>query len=346
MMAELMRYRLHKLFVGQRFNELLGVGEPWRLREAAEEQLRNIIELTWTEYKDEPTPEKLEELKGVVRALYDQVINSMSWVQHLSHWEHMKMLPFPTSPTAIELWMRDRIENLVHDETAPWWQELPRPPASQVTAIRRAKCSTKKMDIWLTMYPILSTLEHASIDVSHHLLSYKSAPYTGIGTWQPEPRLRWKDPIIGAGGSMAWGGFLSPTPDWSYLKAENLSPPEPILETRGRPVRFSKRAAEMMQAALASEYPTLFFLRFGGTTAPILAVPNIHLDTQIWPLYGGGFSLSPTKAGNSVSGYMTVATGDGHSILDTVAAPDGFIIGPGEGRPMREGQLTEILPYA
>lgn len=359
---EMQRMRIDMLNKGMNIPDALGtyrltVDQPWRLRDAVERQLETLLDVAWTEYVADNTPEKLNIVIGVDKMIRDYIVNSLAWLAKAGDWEHASRIPFPDAPTALNLWEEDKIDTLDYDSTEPWWIEDAKVPETEVTMVRRAILSSGKVTITITTNPNISVLSHPTIDASHHLLSYGPHHHVGVALENPDRKTIHNTPFVGfpkKEGAFEvedfeppWGGHLKITPGWSVMKAESTGLPEPKLSVRSRVIKLNSEAAERLAAAATSDRPTLVWEDINRATAPILVLPRIFLQTMVYPLFTGGISLKSIEDGNMADGWVTNGVGEVRAATRFVAPPDyGFLSTPSEGVPMREGNTQEIIPFA
>lgn len=343
----MMKIRLHHLNFGDPFDRRgITTREPWVLRDAAEQDLRKLLDLAWSEYTNEQTLENLDKVIGVESVLRDYLVQTMRWVQLLDNWEHMERIPFPDLSTAIRLWEQNLMDNLIYDETAPWQMDMPPQQTVPVRMVRGAYLSNGKVTINIRTHPKLNTLEHPKVDAAHHLLSYDKPPYVGVSVPNPNATQRWSEPFIGWKGTDPWQGFIPTAPDWRYIKADNESIPEPTLNVRTMPKSVSKHVSESLEAALAGDRPTLMFVNINRASAPVLVLPRMYFNTWIVPLFGGGISLEAKEEHNRIEGWVT--DGIGKKPMERIfdRSPFGFLPSQSSNRPIREGAIQEVLPYS
>jgi hypothetical protein len=351
-LRELARLRVRSLNLGEPMQDM-PVDWPWRLREAAEQQLRDLVRLAWAEYTDEPTPERLQAVMQVEKILYDYLLDTLGWLQLLGHWEFMDRIPFPDRAGAIRLWETDKLidNTLRHDEVEPWWGELAAERETSVTAMRGAFLTTGKVVIHINTNPVLHTLEHGQLDVAHHLITYDPLSEIGIAFQNTDSEDRRRNPVLGKKGQPPWDGRLPQRDAWRAVHAEE-GLPEPQLRVRSRTVRAPVRTLESLEAATAADRPVLAFTDLNRSPTPVLVLPRMYWDVMILPLYGGGRRLQPIQDTCKVEGWATDGTGRGPDGKPTATTrifadpPFGFLQVPTAGRTSREGQITEILPYA
>jgi hypothetical protein len=353
-MTEMQRFRHERLQKGIGFRDL-GVEEPWRLRQAAENYLRALFSLAWNEYATEQTMDRFEAVIAVEKAASEYALDSLRYAQFLGDWEFMRAVPFPDRTGALQLWEQARIRDLVYDETAPWWMESPAENEVEVTAARRFHLNTGKgVNITVTTNPELKRKIHPHLDLEHHLISYGQLPFTAVGMPQNVPSARNSRPIIQKDDKgrevLGWGGEIPIRNEWSSLQ-ENGPVPEPKLKVRSRLVQVPQHLVEQAQAALSIEKPVLWFphdpgsrARLNGTNLPILVLPRIFATAMVVPLFGGGRVITPIEGGNKIEGWVTQTTGRKPNVDIWGPTPNGFLTTPLAGRPIREGALQEMLP--
>jgi hypothetical protein len=343
---EINRIRNFYLSTGQALPHF-PIQEPWALRHGLELQINRYLNQAWTEYVAEPTMEKLNEVIAVDGVLRDYLAESLRWLHRLFFWEHQIPLPFPNSAAAVELWMKGIMNNLIYDETEPWYLPVEQPRTKTVTAIRRAYLTTQRVNITITTNPRLSVARHQAVPTFHDLITYGPPPYTGVGVPNPDHSQQAFTPFVGAqvgnAFQQAWPGFLPIRAPWRSLQ-EDGPVPEPTLEVRSRLMRVGKHLAENLEAAVGADKPVLMYVPINGATAPVLVLPRLFMETKIVPLFGSARVLKPTMEHANISGWVTER---GDNIANRfMTPPDGFEPRLSEHRPIRDGALNEIIPYA
>lgn len=342
---QLKRLRAAYLNRGQGLPEA-SILQPWILRQAAESDLRRLLALAYHEYTNDQTLENLQKVIELERIVRDRIVHAMRWAQLSSSWDHFEPISFPDRGIALRLWEQNLLDNLIHDDTDLWWQDAPPDKGTTVRMVRGAYMSNGRVNITIKTVPQINTLEHPTVNAAHHLLTYGPPPYTGVAIPNPNVGRRWDEPFVGRDGQEAWQGVRGTAPEWRYLKSSDASIPEPSLTVRTRPVAVEKHLAETLEAALAGDRPTLVYVPFNGATAPILALPRTFLQTYIIPLFAGGIDLKPTEEHNKIEGWVTRDAGY-PKVANLIGTPPlGFLPAESSARPLREGAVQELLPFA
>lgn len=351
-MSEMQRFRLDRLHKGIALAQL-GVTEPWRLRDQAERYLRALFSLAWNEYLTEQSMERFEAVIAMDRKVNEYALDTLRFSHFRGEWEYMPTLPFPNATGALQLWEHDRARELNYDETAPWWLESPKETETEVTAVRQAIINNGKgATITITTRPQLKRLVHPNLDTEHHMISYGVNAIGGVGYPQSVAgRPRFDRPIITPmegrapqESPLGWNGIIPSSNEWTSLQAEGAIP-EPKLKVRNRVVEIPRRESEAMLAALSIEKPVLMFPGVNGNQLPALVLPRMYAKVDILPLFTGARMLKPIQEGNRIEGWVTQDTGYAPNRTIWGDTPDGFLSTPLPGRPIREGSLTELLPY-
>lgn len=349
-MREIAMNRVRILNLGRTFlPSKLTTREPWRLRGAAERQLKDLQALAWSDYSTEPTAEKLNTVVGIETVIYRYVLDSLSWQQCQGLWETTSPVPFPDKATALRLWEQDKIDDLHYDQTYPWWDELPKEPVSQVTAFRRAYLTTGRVSLAITPNPMLHVLRHPKMSVQHQLLTYGQNKVIGTSRANTNEKewargQAWKGTI----NTTNWNGEIAVPPAWQTIQGEGLVP-EPKINVSNRVVQIGRKEAEILRSAISSDKPTLVNLPLNDGIAPILVMPRLFWQVLIVPLFDGGRQFRPLQTGNTIEGWAINSTSKAQASSTRelfASVPAGFLETPLSGRAIREGALQEVLPYA
>lgn len=327
----------------------LSTDQPWLLRHAAEQQLLDLLHLSWTQYTAEPSDANFNAMMHAEETYNSYVHRQMQWLQDDMHPHLDAKLPFPDPADAKELWKMDRMDQLRWDDTFPW-HDLPAGQGSseRVTCMRGATLQNGKVTITFRMYPTIHTLYHPTQPITHQRLSYGMPPYIGVCLPNMGPNRIFNPFTTTTGTGIPFGAFGDtsfPTPvePWEAISAHPGPYPDPELELTTIPVVVPRDVIEHLEVALDVDRPTLAFPAINGSVAPMLALPRIHFLTRVLPLFSGGTQITPIQEGNTVEG-MAVRAIPGHPNL--IGLPSsGFMVTPAQGQPTREGQLLEILPY-
>lgn len=338
------RLRIRALNLGRSIGSVSPV-EPWRLRQSAEDQLQNLLAVAWTQHAIEPTPTTLEEVIMVEKELNAYILSSLDWLTKCGDLAALSRVPFPDSETARRLWEQTRISRLLWDETFPWYGEMPEPQAQEITACLGAYIQNPKYTITIQNNPVLSMLSHPMAQVFHQRLGY--GPHRAVGVGIPNTGAdREKTPFVGVGNASAWDGAIPRSNPWSVVKADGPMP-EPRLKVRTRYITVPRQVAERLEAALVSEKPVLTFENLNNAVCPLLVMPRQFVNVNIVPLFGGGRTLTPIREHNAVEGWAVDATAPLGPTGSLIAQqPDGFLSTPAQGRPLREGNIQELIPIA
>lgn len=329
--------------------------QPWALRDALEHQITDLQNAAWLDYINEPTIEKLEVVIGVERHLYEYLVDGMRWAQLLGHWEHEEIVPFPDRSGALELWEKQAIRDLHYDQTEPWWLTEPTTGGAKVTAIRKAYLSTGRVNIQITTNPSLYAARHRDYPaIAHHLLTYDPIA-VGMGIPQSDEKKMKNNPFQGSFADSSvpgWQGIMTTQPGWASIQGEGPIP-EPTLEVKTRPVSIPAGMGERLEAAMQSERPALVFEHFNQAVCPMLVLPRMFFNTRIVPLFEGGRVIRPIEEHNTIDGWATLRDNGPNGVVPLgldknlfSKTPFGFVQAPISGRPIREGAIQEILPYA
>lgn len=341
-LEELTRTRMALLNGGWRLKNI-GVSEPPRLREAAEDQMRDMLRVAWTEYATAPTKEKMRTVVQIEQLMDDYIVQTLDYVQKMGTWEGMIRMPFPDKGTAVALWEQDKIDRLTWDETEPWWPISLPESSIFVTAMRGATLLTDKLRIQLTMYPIVSSLEHPQYSDSHQMITYRR-PSSGFARVNPNVRERSRVPFVDAKGGTddLWEGPTQRVPGWKVIKGEG-SIPDPQLRVNTRLIRIPDGMAGRLLAATEDRRPTVTIEHLNGASGPLLVLPRALYDVVVYPLFSGGRMITPINPESSVSGWAVDRDDRGRQFFGSV--PSGFLVTAAEARPARKGSLTEIMNY-